>query len=109
VSTIEELLGRKNGGCGLENREYGHRDLSRSSCGTLYAQKLALTSPTSGRRSVDIVGSRTQTTESFSINNLNLLNVLYARLDYSNAISTPLFLSALLKQSINLSNKLSLI
>jgi hypothetical protein len=33
--------------------------------GTLYPQKLALTSLTSGGRSVDIVRSRTQTTEFF--------------------------------------------
>jgi hypothetical protein len=26
VSTIEELLGRKNSGCGLEIREYCHRE-----------------------------------------------------------------------------------
>jgi hypothetical protein len=30
VSTIEELLGRKSSGSGLENREYGSRDLLRS-------------------------------------------------------------------------------
>jgi hypothetical protein len=29
VSTIEELLGRKSIGSGLESREYGHRDPSR--------------------------------------------------------------------------------
>jgi hypothetical protein len=29
VSTNEELLGRKNSGSGLENREYGRRDSSR--------------------------------------------------------------------------------
>jgi hypothetical protein len=29
VSTIEELLERKNSGSGVENREYGRRDLSR--------------------------------------------------------------------------------
>jgi hypothetical protein len=28
VSTIEELLGRKSSGSGLENQEYGHRDPS---------------------------------------------------------------------------------
>jgi hypothetical protein len=49
VSTIEELLGRKSSGSGLENREYGHKDLSRD---TLYLQKLALTSLTSDGRSV---------------------------------------------------------
>jgi hypothetical protein len=29
VSTIEELVGRKSSGSGLEIREYGSRDLSR--------------------------------------------------------------------------------
>jgi hypothetical protein len=48
---------------GLENREYGRRDPSRWPRGTLYLQKLALTSPTSGGRSVGIVRSRTQATE----------------------------------------------
>jgi hypothetical protein len=28
VSTIEELLGRKSRGSGLENRDYGRRDAS---------------------------------------------------------------------------------
>jgi hypothetical protein len=63
VSTIEELLERKSSGSGLESREYGSRDPSRWSRGTLYPQKLALTSPTSGFRSVGIVRSRTQATE----------------------------------------------
>jgi hypothetical protein len=62
-STTEELLERKSSGSGLENRDYGCRVLPRLSCGTLYLQKLALTSPTSGGRSVGIVCSRTQTTE----------------------------------------------
>jgi hypothetical protein len=57
VSTIEELqvLGRKISGLGLENREYGHRDLSYWLRDILYLQKLALTSPTSGSHSVGIV------------------------------------------------------
>jgi hypothetical protein len=63
VSTIEELLGRKSSGFRLETREYGRRDPSRCSRGTLYPQKSALTSPTSGDRSVGIVRSRTQRTE----------------------------------------------
>jgi hypothetical protein len=54
VSTIEELLGRKSSGSGLEYREYCRRDLSRCTRGTLYPQKLALTSPTIGGRSVGI-------------------------------------------------------
>jgi hypothetical protein len=48
---------------GLETREYGRRDLSRWPRGTLYPQKLALTSPTSGGRSVGIVRFRTKATE----------------------------------------------
>jgi hypothetical protein len=63
VSTTEELLERKSSGSGLENREYDRRNPSRCPRGTLYPQKLALTSPTSGGRSVGIVRSRTQTTE----------------------------------------------
>jgi hypothetical protein len=48
---------------GLENRDYGRSDPSRWLHGTLYQQKLALTSPTRGGRSVGIVRSRTQATE----------------------------------------------
>jgi hypothetical protein len=65
VSTIEELLGRKGSGSGLENPEYGRRDPSLWSHGTVYPQKLALTSSTSGGRSAGIVHSRTQATEFF--------------------------------------------
>jgi hypothetical protein len=65
VSTTEELLGRKSSGTGLENREYGRRDPSRWPLVILYPQKLALTSTTSGGRSVGIVRSRTQATECF--------------------------------------------
>jgi hypothetical protein len=80
VSTTEELLERKSSGSGLENREYGRRDTSRWPHGTLHPQKLALTSSTSGCRSVGIFRSRTKATEfSFSlfsshliINTLNL-------------------------------------
>jgi hypothetical protein len=52
---------------GLESRQYGRRDPSRWPRGTLYPQKLALTSPTSGGRSVGIVRSPTQATEFFFI------------------------------------------
>jgi hypothetical protein len=65
VSTIEELIDRKSSSSGLESREYGRRDLSRWPRGTLYLQKLALTLPTNGSRSVGIVRWRTQTTEFF--------------------------------------------
>jgi hypothetical protein len=48
---------------GLEHREYGHRDPSRWPCDTLHPQKLALTSPTSGCRSVGIGRSRSKVTD----------------------------------------------
>jgi hypothetical protein len=56
----QELLGKKSSGSGLEIREYGLRDPSRWPRGTLYPQKLAVTLPTSGGRSVGIVRLRTQ-------------------------------------------------
>jgi hypothetical protein len=62
VSMIEALLERKSSGSGLENRDYGRKDPSSCPRDTLYSQKLALTSPTSGR-SVGIVPSRTKVTE----------------------------------------------
>jgi hypothetical protein len=63
VSTTEELLWRKGSGTCLEIREYGRKHPSHWPRGTLYSQKLALTSPTSGGHSVGIVCSRTQITE----------------------------------------------
>jgi hypothetical protein len=63
VSTIEELPERKSSVSGLENRNYSRRDPSRWPRGTIYLQKLALTSLTSGGRSVGIVRSPTQATE----------------------------------------------
>jgi hypothetical protein len=48
---------------GLENREYGRRDPLRWPRGTFYPRKFALTSPTSGCRSVGIVRLGTQATE----------------------------------------------
>jgi hypothetical protein len=74
VSTTEELLDRKSSGSCLENREYGRRNPSRWPRGTFYPQKLAITSPISGGRSVGIVRSRTQTME-FSFFSLWLGNV----------------------------------
>jgi hypothetical protein len=62
VSTTEELLGRKSSDSGLEIREYGRRDPSRSPRNILYPQKLALTSPTSGGHTVGIVRSRAKAT-----------------------------------------------
>jgi hypothetical protein len=63
VSKTKEVFGRKSSVSGLEIREYGLRDPSRWPRGTLFTQKLLLTSPTSGCRSVGIVRSRTQATE----------------------------------------------
>jgi hypothetical protein len=65
VSTTEELLDRKVASPVKKNREYGRRDPSHWPRGTLYPQKLAITSPTSGGRSVGIVRSRTQTMKFF--------------------------------------------
>jgi hypothetical protein len=45
----------KSSGSCLENREYGRKDPSRWPSGTLYPQKLAITSPRSGGRSVGVV------------------------------------------------------
>jgi hypothetical protein len=50
MSTIEELLGRKSRGSGLESREYGPMDPSRRT-------------PTGDGLPVGIVHSRTQATE----------------------------------------------
>jgi hypothetical protein len=66
VSTTEGPFERKSSGSGLENREYGCRDMSWWPHATLYPRKLELTSSTSGGRSVSIVRSRTQATEFFS-------------------------------------------
>jgi hypothetical protein len=63
VITTEELLGRKISGCGLEHRDYGCVDSLCWPRDTFYLQKLAVTSPTSGRRSFSIVHSRTKATE----------------------------------------------
>jgi hypothetical protein len=60
VNTTEELLGSNSSGSGLESREYGLRDLAPS-----IRKKLALTSLTSGGRSVGIVLLRTEATEFF--------------------------------------------
>jgi hypothetical protein len=56
VSTIEELLERKSRGSGLENRDHGRRgSAALTSRHPSIRKKLALTSHTSGGRSVVIV------------------------------------------------------
>jgi hypothetical protein len=62
-STAKELLGRNISGSVLENREYGRGDPLRWRLDTLYQQKLALTSPKRGGRSVGIVRLRTKAAE----------------------------------------------
>jgi hypothetical protein len=63
MSTARDILITVAAKTGLENREYGRRDLSRWPRGNLYPQKFALTSPTSGGLSAGIVRSRTKATE----------------------------------------------
>jgi hypothetical protein len=60
VRIIEKLLEWKNRGSGQENRFNDWGDPLRWPRDTLYPQKLALTSPTSGGRSVGIVRLRTK-------------------------------------------------
>jgi hypothetical protein len=61
--SITELPGRKSSCSGLENRDYGCRDPRRWPLDTLYPEKLAITSSTSGGHSGGIVRSRTQPTQ----------------------------------------------
>jgi hypothetical protein len=65
VSTAEELLGRKCSGFSLENLDYGRKGSAALTTRhpSIRKKKLALTSLTSGGRSVGIVRSQTQTTE----------------------------------------------
>jgi hypothetical protein len=63
VGTTEELLDRNSIGSGLVSRESGREDSLHFPRHTLYPQKLAVTSQTSGGRLVGIVRSRTKATE----------------------------------------------
>jgi hypothetical protein len=76
VSTIEELHERNRSSSGLEIREYGCGDSLHWPCDTVYPQKLALTSPTSGVRWIIIIRSRAKAMEFlsyyFKCKNLNL-------------------------------------
>jgi hypothetical protein len=83
VSATEKLLERKNSESGLKIREYGRRDPSSWPRGTLYPQKLALSSQTSGGLSVGIVRSRTQTTE-FSFSSRIVLSRRLSELHWEN-------------------------
>jgi hypothetical protein len=88
VSSIEELLGRKSRGFDLEIRKYLREDPSRWPRDTLYPQKVALTSSTSGGRSVGIVLSRTQATE-FLVFYENLKSYIREFLFYVATPGTP--------------------
>jgi hypothetical protein len=65
VSTIEKLLERKSSCSGLETENTAVGIHHADHVAPLYPQKLALTSPKSGCRSVGIVRSRTQVTVFF--------------------------------------------
>jgi hypothetical protein len=63
MSTTEELLERESSGSNLENRDYRRRGSTVLMWHPSIRKMLALTSPTSGGRSVGSVRSRTQATE----------------------------------------------
>jgi hypothetical protein len=92
ASATEELLGRKSSGSGLEIQDYGRKGSSaltkRHPC---VRKKLALTSPTSGGRSVSIVRSRTKVTEFFLFKNQILYNFRYCVQTNKNAVSEQIF------------------
>jgi hypothetical protein len=75
LSTIDELLGRNSSCFSLESREYRRGDPSRWPLDTRYPQNLALTSPTSGGRSVGIVRSRAEATEFSLVSWQSVLNL----------------------------------
>jgi hypothetical protein len=60
VSTTEDLLGRKSSGSGLETREHDVGIRYADNATPSIRKKLALTSLTSGGRSVGIVRSETK-------------------------------------------------
>jgi hypothetical protein len=62
VRTIEELLGRKSSGSGLETENTAVGIHHADHVAPLYPQELVLISPTSGGRSVGIVLSRAKAT-----------------------------------------------
>jgi hypothetical protein len=89
---------KKSCGCCLENLEYGSRDPSRWPHGTFYPQKLAITSPTSGGRSVDIVFSRTQT---MVISKCISVWVLPPSLMHMQCYHLPFFLGITIPRNLN--------
>jgi hypothetical protein len=92
ASTTEELLERKSSCSVLENLKYGRRDRSRWPRGTLYPQKLTLTSPSSRGRSVGIVCSRIQVTEFFfmEISRFTSLQLLFFGVGHQHKLDSKL-------------------
>jgi hypothetical protein len=67
VSTVEELLERKRSGPGLDNQDYGRRNLRALTTRHPLSAEVFLTSQTSGIRSVGIVRSPNRAKELFII------------------------------------------
>jgi hypothetical protein len=81
VRIIEELLEWKSSNSDLENQDYGRGNPLRWPRDTLYPQKLALTSPTSGGRSVCIVRLRTKTMEFSLVYDIHLKGMTVGQQD----------------------------
>jgi hypothetical protein len=96
VRIIEELFEWKSRGSGQENRNNGRGNRLRWPRDTLYPQKLALTSPTSGGRSIGIVRLRTEGHGAFYFIRHNFLyasgvsNLGIILLKQQNVVNTPL-------------------
>jgi hypothetical protein len=97
-SRNEKMLERENSGSGVESRKYDRRYPSRRPRGTLYPQKLALTSLTSGGLSVGMDRSRTQATELVIIYEFGTWHIIvrdYPPFLYDNRILRNLFITRL--------------
>jgi hypothetical protein len=69
VSTTEELFEIESSCFGIESRDYGRRgSAARTMRHSFIRKKFALTSPTNGGRSVDVVRSGTQDQRNFNRN-----------------------------------------
>jgi hypothetical protein len=79
---------------GLENREYGRGDPLRWPRYTVYPQKLALTSPTSGGRSVGRVRLRTKDTEFVLLKETHSGRILRHNFIYRSCFFYPNYISS---------------
>jgi hypothetical protein len=84
VSTIEELLGRKSSGFGLETREYGRREPLYWPRNTLYPQNVSINFDEQRRFLGRYIRSRTQATE------LLLLLLLFLQFEYIDTVISSL-------------------